>query len=117
MLKILKDLRTEMPEDIAKLKYAGWFSEADRLIDIKLKDGRIPEAVRNKLLTEKEILKRLENDYPYTEEEALALIRKEIPDFTEEELHEWMDRGAADWIFVSGKKHLQNRFFASLKKV
>ncbi|MBR3311278.1 MAG: transglutaminase domain-containing protein [Solobacterium sp.] len=117
MLKILKDLRTEMPEDIAKLKYAGMFAEADRLIDIKLEDDRIPEAVRNKLLTEKEIMKRLENDYPYTEEEAMALIRKEIPDFTEEELHEWMDRGAADWIFVSGKKHLQNRFFASLKKV
>lgn len=117
MLEKIKSLRFPLPEEIDKLVKSGFFDEADQLIDRKLEDPAVPSFMKDRLITEKEILNRLPANYPYTEEEALALIQKEIPDFTMDELREWEAGGAADWIMVNGRKHLQNRFFASMKKV
>ena len=117
MLHLMQYLRLPLPEDIAKAKDAGDFDRALKLTDIRLCDPAQSEAMKKRLLLEKEILFRLPGEYPYSEEEALALIQKEIPDFTQEELDAWMDRGDADWFMVNGKRHLQDRFFDSMKKV
>ena len=114
MLEKIKSLRFPLPEEIDKLKKSGFFDEADQLIDRKLEDPAVPSFMKDRLITEKEILNRLPANYPYTEEEALALIQREIPDFTMDELREWEGKGAADWIMVDGRKHLQDRFFSSM---
>ena len=88
----MKILRIELPEDILKAKWCGDFERAQRLIDIRLNDGLTPENQRQRLILEKEILRRLPLDYAYTLEEGLALVQQEIPDFTMEELQDLMDR-------------------------
>lgn len=116
-MKDLAYLTLPLPEDAARAKHYGDLERASRLIERYLKDDKTPECMKARLRIEQEVLKRIPGNYPYTEEEALELVRKEIPDFTMEELHEWEDRGAADWIYLNGEVHLQDRFFASMKKV
>ena len=55
----MKILRIELPEDILKAKWCGDFERAQRLIDIRLNDGLTPENQRQRLILEKEILRRL----------------------------------------------------------
>ncbi len=117
MLEKIKTLNIPLPEDIQKAKDFGDFTRANRLIDQYLDDEMTPEFMKDRLFTEKEVIKRLQIAYPYTEEEALHLIQTEIKDFTMEELHHYEDIHAADWIYINGEVHLQDRFFASMKKV
>lgn len=105
-----------LPEDIAALKAAGWFDEAIRLINMRLEDKKTPDALKACMRVEREIMLRLPANYPYTFDEALALVRKDIPDFTEEEFHRLEDINRIGWIFVNGEKHYFVRFHATLLK-
>ena len=42
--------------------------------------------MKTRLALEREVLKALPTGYTYSEEDALALVQKEIPDFTKAEL-------------------------------
>lgn len=117
MLEKLVSLRLPLPEDIAKAKAAGDFNKAERLILLYLQDSYTPQCMKDRLETEREVLSRLPSAYPYDEEQALALVQKEIPSFTMAQLHHYEDCKAADWIYINGKVHLQSRFFASMQKV
>ena len=50
-------LAVPLPEDILKLKWAGEFEQADRVIDRRLKKD-LPEGLRKRLMLEKEMLSR-----------------------------------------------------------
>lgn len=117
MLEKMKYLRIPLPDSIENLKRCGDLKGAERLIEMKLQDPMVPSVMKERLLLEKEILSRYETEFPYSETEALDLIRKEIPDFTEDELGFYMDRGDACWHMINGKRHLQKAFCDSLKKV
>lgn len=106
-----------LPREIDTAKMGGDLEKAGELIIRWLNDDSVPEVMKKRLLIEQEILTRIPDEYPFTEEEALQMVQQEIPDFTMEELREWEDCGAAGWIVLNGKKHLQSRFYASLKKV
>ena len=110
----MKILRIELPEDILKAKWCGDFERAQRLIDIRIQNEQIPESQRQRLILEKEILRRLPLDYAYTLEEGLALVQQEIPDFTMEELQDLMDRSCVEWIYIKGVPHLAKRFYSHL---
>jgi len=117
MPEYMKWMTLALPEDVEKAKMAGDISRAGRIIALRKADPRTPECMRQRLKLEEEVLRRLPDYYPYTEEEALALIREQISDFSMKELHDWEDRDAADWIYLNGAVHLQDRFFSSMKKV
>ena len=117
MLENIASLNIPLPEDVQKAKDFGDFDKANRLIDLYLNDAFTAECMKQRLITEKEVLRRLPLAYPYDEESALKLIQEEIPDFTMEELHHYEDIKGADWIYINGQVHLQDRFFASLQKV
>ena len=117
MLERMKYLNVALPAEIEKAKEFGDFERAERMADLMISLEDTPECMRERLLLEKEIIRRLPLHYPYSEEEGLALIRKEIPDFTMEELHHWEDTGAADYIYINGEVRLLELFFASMKKV
>ena len=74
-----------LPEDIARLKAAGYFQEAVRLIDLRLKERRLSEPLLLAMTAQREMMLRAPEDYPLTREEALAQCREHIPDFTEAE--------------------------------
>lgn len=108
-------LNVGLPEDILRYKLHGDFASALRLIDLRLK-GRIPDALRKCLIVERELISRLGDDYPFSEAEALARIRKDIPDFIDAEFHAMVDAGRIDWIYINGEAHYFLRFYQTLIK-
>ena len=115
--KDLAILAVELPEDILKAKWCGDFTRALRLIDQRCALERTPRFLKKRLQAEKEVLLRLPLDYGYGVPEAVALVQKDIPDFTEAELQRLMDESKADWIYIDGKPHLATRFYETLKDV
>ena len=88
----LKYMRAGLPEDILRRKMYGDYTGAIRLIDRRLAEGNLPEALKGSLLVQKKICQELPGEFPYSRDEALAIIRKDIPDFTDAEFQEQVDR-------------------------
>ncbi len=113
----MSPLKIELPEDVLKAKWCGDFPRANRLIDMMLKNPKVPQCLKERLTIEKEILKVLDLDYIYPEEEAFKMCCEAIRDFTREEFDELVDSSAIDWIYVGGKLHACRRFLDTLLKV
>ena len=94
----MRYLEIPLPEDIEKAKWCGDFERAHRLIRQRLASGKLPFSVKKRLELEEEILLRLPQDYIYSEEEGLRILREHIPDFTWEVLRELEDKSQIDWI-------------------
>lgn len=107
---------TGLPEDILRRKLHGDFTGALRLIDRRLQDPKTNTALANSLRFHREMLLRLPEEFPYTKEEALALVRADIPDFTMAELEDLMDSRAIRWIYVNGEERIFDRFYDSILK-
>jgi len=105
-----------LPEDILQRKLWGDFDGAIRLIDRRLAETNIPKALRHSLIFHREIILRTPEQFPYSREEALAIIREKIADYTEEEFDEALDARRIRWHYVKGKIHVTNSFFSTLCK-
>jgi len=114
--KTLQYLSFGLPEDIRRKKDFGDYEGAIRLIDHRLDDPSTPEALQQSLRLQKIICTLLPTEFPYSQEEALAIIREKIPKFTEAEFEEYVDDRRIRWIYVNGQPRYFNRFFASLCK-
>ena len=111
-----RNLNIGLPEDILRRKLHGDFEGAIRLIDRRLARDDQPQGLRDCMAVQREIIRRLPDDYPMNREEALALVREYIPDFTEEEFDERIDAGKIGWIYVDGQMRFFNRFFQTMCK-
>ena len=100
----LEALSTALPTDIESRKEFGDFDGEARLIEQWLQKD-ISENLKAKLRVEREILKRLPSDYPYSFEEAYEKAKTVIKDLTPEQFRELQDKGRIDWIYVNGKEH------------
>lgn len=105
-----------LPDDILRRKLHGDFSGAIRLIDKRLQDPNTSDALSKCLQFHREIILRLPKDFPYTKEEALAIVQKDIPDYTMEELEERMDSRDIRWIYIDGEERIFCRFYSSMLK-
>ena len=103
----LKYLNVELQTNIRKYRAVGDFDKVNELIDIKLQEKDLPEAMRAKLLCEKEIIRRIPDEFPFNREQALAYMREKVPDFTEEEFEEGMRDERIHWTWINGEQ----RFF------
>ena len=112
----LKYMRCGIPEDILRRKMHGDYEGAIRLIDRRLQDSSLSEAVRGSLLVQRKICQELPGEFPYTREDALTIIRRDIPDFTDAEFDEQVDRRNIRWIYVNGEERYFNRFYSSMCK-
>ena len=106
-----------LPEDIARLKAVGDIDNALRLIDMHLADPNTTAPLAACMRVQREIMLRLPRNYPYTFETAMACIRKDIPDFTEDEFHALEDMNKIGWIFINGERRYFKRFHQTLLKV
>lgn len=59
--------------------------------------------MRDALLAQREILRRLPLDYTVPEAQALELLQSLVQDFTPEEFRALDKAGAMDWRFVEGE--------------
>ena len=105
-----------LPEDIRRRKEFGDYDGAIRLIDRRLQDPATPEALAHSLRLQKLICSLLPGEFPYTREDALAIIREKIPEFTDAEFDDYVDDRRIRWIYVNGQERYFNRFFSSLCK-
>ena len=112
----LRYLNVGLPQDILQHKMNGNFAEAIRLIELRLQKDNVPNALRCCLIAQREIMRRLPLEYPYTREEALAKVRADIPDFTEEEFDTLRDNGRIYWLYVNGEMRYFRRFYDTLLK-
>ena len=108
-------LAVSLPEDIMKKKCYGDFEGAIALIDNYLKKD-IPEDLKDKLILEKEILKVLPDDYPFSFDEAFEEVKEVLPDITKKEFYELKDNGKIDWIYVNGQEKYIDTLAATLIK-
>lgn len=105
-----------LPEDILRKKMYGDFEDAVRLIDLRLANESTSYPLRQCLTVQKEIIRRLPDDYPYKKDEALSIIQTKVPDFTMEEMDYLIDTNQVGWIYVHGEMHIFSGFFATLCK-
>ena len=118
-------LNMELPDDIRRLKEAGYYNAAIARIDACLAEdwtasqnqplhpqGALPvnptphgvDAWRQGLLAHREILRRLPQDYTLTAEQLLNQLQATLRDFTTEEFAALDAAGQMDWRFVEGQK-------------
>ena len=118
-------LNMELPDDIRRLKEAGYHDAAIARIDacFWLRTDCQPEpapaptgcaagkphphgvdAWRQGLLAHREILRRLPQDYTLTAEQLLNQLQATLRDFTAEEFAALDAAGQMDWRFVEGQK-------------
>ena len=109
-------LHIGMPDDIRMRKLHGDYAGAVRLIGQRLEDTNLPQAMKYSLELQKEIIRRLPEEFPYTKEEALSIIREKLPDFEEAEFDMLVDTRKIRWIYVDGEMRIFNRFYSSLVK-
>ena len=137
----IRSLNVGLPDDIARLKAAGYYKEAiariDRLLaedwtktqngpastGIAPPEGYVPpenptphgvDALREALTVQKEIMRRLPGEYCWTEAEAIARMQERVKGFTAEEFRALDWEGRMDWRFVEGEKRYQARFAETL---
>lgn len=107
-------LMCDLPEDVQREERLGNFTLAFKLIDKWLKDERITEIQKQRLLYEKERIKMILENYPFTEEQAIARSKELIKDFTYDEFYELIENGYIDYIVVEGKRRFQERFIPNI---
>ena len=105
-----------LPEDILRMKHHGDYENAIRLIDIRLQDKNLPQSLRCCLQVQREMMVRMPVEFPYTYDEALAMIHQHIPDFTKEEFDRIIAQRKIRWSYVNGQFRIYERFFVSLVK-
>ena len=105
-----------LPEAVEKMKLCGELEAAVDCIDQRLACTNLPENLRYCLLAEREMIRRMPADFPYTRTEAMDIIRAEIPSYTEEEFDAAVACGQIRFIYLHGEMRIFNRFFSSMCK-
>ena len=114
-VKSLDALTVELPEDITRLKAMGHLKLAKRVIEKRLEKD-LPEALRERLLLEREIIARLPEQYPHSWQSAINMMKETFADFENEELDDLLVEGAFEWICINGEIKLKDNFIDNLIK-
>ncbi len=107
-------LMDTLPADVDRRVKAGDIAGALRLIEAYLASGKQPE-LAPRLRAERVRLGRLENDYPLTKQQAIAQVREEWPEFTEEQFDTLVDNRRIDWRYVNGQVQYHDRFLSCVR--
>ena len=112
----VSDYRTPLPDDIRRLKAAGYFEEALSAIDLRLETD-LPGAMRRRLALEKEAIRILQTgEYPFDSEHAASMLEDAFEGFRREELDRLTAESAVDWIYREGRPYFQKAFLDNLIK-
>jgi len=109
-----RHLMDALPADVERRVKAGDIAGALGLIDGYLSAGKQPE-LAPRLRAERVRLNRLEDNYPLTREEAIAQVRQEWPEFTEEQFDTLVDHRRIDWRYVNGRIQYHDRFLSCVR--
>lgn len=116
MNDLLETIGYPLPEDIEKLKWAGYFDECLQVIDQRMKEN-IPNSLRRKLEMEKIQIGRMRRNYTVTPEEAERVLAEHLRDYHAGELDQLRRENVLDWIFVEGQVRYISSFYENLIKI
>lgn len=111
----VNSLSTPLPEDILKRKWAGDLEGAVKAIDLRLEE-ELPQMLRDRLICEKERIRRLPTQYPWDRKTALLKLQELAPKATSEDFNRLELAGWVDFIYIGGEKRYFVRFHRSLLK-
>lgn len=103
-----------LPPEIARLKAAGHLTEA-RDACTRLLEAGCERELAACLRAERHRMGRLAEDFCVPRASAIAQIRREWPDFTEQAFDDLIARGRIDWRYVDGELCVLGNFLDSLR--
>jgi hypothetical protein len=107
-------LNDGLPPELARLKAAGQLEKACELADQLLSSGEQP-ALAPVLRAERLRMGRLAAEFPLTRAQAMARLRVEAPDLTDETFEHLLDNRRIDWRFIDGEQRFMDGFMESLR--
>ena len=112
----IQSLSVPLPPDVSRLIQAGRLKEAQEYINYLLSGSceTTETLLKPRLELELVRLSRLSAEYPYSFSEALSLVRRQIPDFTDDEFLALEREGKIDSLFIEGQKRYFRRFWETL---
>lgn len=86
------------------------------VIEQRLADPRLPEALKLRLRFQLGIAKELPRAYPHTRDALLSALKSRVRDFTEDELEALRDDGTLDWRYIEGELRFKDNAVSNLFK-
>ncbi|EHO16329.1 hypothetical protein HMPREF9623_01503 [Stomatobaculum longum] len=114
--KIFESMYLPLPSPVQQMKERGNLEEAEAYLQHLLETGECLPEERRRFRAELEILRRLPTEYPYTRAEALELVRRYVPNFSEADFDSLLMKGKLFWRYLDGEARFFGRFFDSLCK-
>ncbi len=111
----LSVLSIPLPEDLMKLKWNGQFELMKEMINLRIQKD-IPSQLKERLILEKNILDDLKEEFIYTREQALDILKDKISNFQEEEFDALFKDNAFEFLFIEGTMMFKNDFYDNLIK-
>lgn len=113
---LFKSMYLPLPSPVQQMKERGNLEEAEAYLQHLLETGDCLPEERRRFRAEQEILRRLPVEYPYTRAEALELVRRYVPNFSEADFDSLRTDGRIFWRYLDGEPRYFGRFFDSLCK-
>lgn len=113
---IFESMYLPLPSPVQRIKERGNLEEAETYLQHLLETGECLPEERRRFRAELEILRRLPAEYPYTRAEALELVRRYVPNFSEADFDSLLMNGKIFWRYLDGEARFFGRFFDSLCK-
>ena len=113
---IFESMYLPLPSPVQQMKERGNLEDAEAYLQHLLETGECLPEERRRFRAELEILRRLPAEYPYTRAEALELVRRYVPNFSEADFDSLLMNGKIFWRYLDGEARFFGRFFDSLCK-
>ena len=113
---IFESMYLPLPSPVQQMKERGNLEDAEAYLQHLLETGECLPEERRRFRAELEILRRLPAEYPYTRAEALELVRRYVPNFSEADFDSLLMKGKFFWRYLDGEARFFGRFFDSLCK-
>ena len=113
---LFESMYLPLPSPVQQMKERGNLEEAEAYLQHLLETGDCLPEERRRFRAEQEILRRLPAEYPYTRAEALELVRRYVPNFSEADFDSLLTEGRIFWRYLDGEPRYFGRFFDSLCK-
>lgn len=113
----LKTQSYPLPEAIDSAVKAGAFGLAELLMDKYLADRDCPKEIKDRIELEKHNLEFIKSGYPYTIDEADAILLEAYPEtYKKGDIHAYVLNGNLDWRFVNGTIKIEKRLVGDAAK-
>ena len=109
-----RHLDVGLPPEILRLKDAGYLTQAVAACDRLLEQNPEPSLAA---CVRAERYRMLETPlhFSVSRDQAIAMIREEWPEFTEEQFDDLINRKRIDWRFIDGELFVLDNFLDSLR--